>query len=363
MNRDTGIDVDNILVFQRWGFAADYNHEASVTGDTRFIRSMPGVLGVTTTRSFPVSDGGSSNDFRAAADRFDADGVENPSVNANIYILNDQAIDAMGVELSAGRAFYPEEVVFRESNTSAFAPSVIITKDLAEKLFGTRDALGKTVHDFFGNPAEVVGLIEHMQGAWVHSDDVTSVMFMPGVSAGPFTRYMVRTEPGRRDELIAAIEEQLPKQDRSRMIRKVGPFTDVVNHAYSQDHSMTILLIAAIIMLVSITSLGIVGLASFAVRQRTKQIGTRRAIGATKADIMRYFLLENWLVTTIGVTLGSVLAIVFNIWLVDNYALDKLDWTYIPVGVVALWVLGQLSALVPAIRASSIAPAVATRTV
>ena len=132
---------------------------------------------------------------------------------------------------------------------------------------------------------------------------------------------------------------------------------------YSKDHSMTILLISTIIMLVSITSLGIVGLASFAVRQRTKQIGTRRAVGATKADIMRYFLLENWLVTTIGVTLGSVLAIVFNIWLVDTYALDKLDWTYIPIGVVALWILGQLAALMPAIRAASIAPAVATRTV
>ena len=206
-------------------------------------------------------------------------------------------------------------------------------------------------------------MIEHMQGAWVDWDQLTSVLFMPGVAAGPFTRYMVRTEPGRRDELMATIEEQLPKLDRSRMIRKIVPFSEVVSHAYSRDHSMTILLISTIIMLVSITSLGIGGLASFAVRQRTKQIGTRRAVGATKADIMRYFLLENWLVTTIGVTLGSVLAIVFNIWLVDTYALDKLDWTYIPIGVVALWILGQLAALMPAIRAASIAPAVATRTV
>ena len=363
MNRDTGIDVDNMLVFQSWGFAADYNHEVSVTRDTQFIGSLPGVLGVTPTRSFPVSNGGSANDFRALAERYDADGVENPSVNANIYVLNEQAIDALGVELSEGRSFYPEEVVFRESNTSAFAPSVIISKDLAERLFGTRDALGKTVYDFYGNPAEVVGLIEHMQGAWVDWDQLTSVLFMPGISAGPFTRYMVRTEPGRRDELMATIEEQLPKLDRTRMIRKFGPFSEVVSHAYSRDHSMTILLISTIIMLVSITSLGIVGLASFAVRQRTKQIGTRRAVGATKADIMRYFLLENWLVTTIGVTLGSVLAIVFNIWLVDTYALDKLDWTYIPIGVVALWILGQLAALLPAIRAASIAPAVATRTV
>ena len=126
---------------------------------------------------------------------------------------------------------------------------------------------------------------------------------------------------------------------------------------------MTILLLTTVILLVSITSLGIIGLASFAVRQRTKQIGTRRAIGATRAQIMQYFMVENWLVTTVGVTLGSVLSIALNIWLVDTYALDKLDWTYIPVGIVFLWILGQLAVLMPAIRASAIAPAIATRSV
>ncbi len=363
MNRDTGIDVDNILIFQSWGFAKDYNHEASVSRDVNFIGSLPGVIGVTPTRSFPISNGGSANDFRATADRFDRNNVELPSVNANVYVWNEQAIDTLGVELAAGRAFYPEEVLFRESRASEFASVVIMTKDLARNLFGTEDALGKTVYNFFGSPAKVVGLIEHMQGAWVDSDELTNVIISPGITAGPFLRYMVRVEPGRRDALIAQIEEQLPKLDRRRMIRRIEPFSDVVKHAYSRDHSMTVLLISTIILLVSITSLGIIGLASFAVRQRTKQIGTRRAIGATKFDIMRYFMVENWLVTTIGSALGTVFAIAFNIWLVDTYALDKLDWIYVPVCVVALWILGQIAVLIPAIRASAIAPAIATRTV
>ncbi|MBT8080610.1 MAG: FtsX-like permease family protein [Gammaproteobacteria bacterium] len=363
MNRDTGIDVDNILIFQSWGFGDDYNHEASITRDIEYIRSMPGVIAVTPTRSLPVSNSGSANDFRATAERFDENNVEYPSVNANTYVWNEQGIDAVGVKLAAGRSFYAEEVQFRESRSSEFAPVTIITKDLAIKMFGTEDALGKTVYDFFGNAAEVVGIIEHMQGAWIDWDELTNVIISPGVSAGPFIRFMVRTEAGRRDELIAAIEEQLPKLDRGRMIRRVEPFSDVVRHAYSRDHSMTILLLSTIILLVSITSLGIIGLASFAVRQRTKQIGTRRAVGATRMDIVRYFMMENWLVTTIGVVLGSILALAFNVWLVDTYALDKLDWHYIPLGMLALWVLGQVAVLMPAMRASTIAPAVATRTV
>lgn len=363
MGRDTGIDVDNILIFQSWGFGADYDHEASIRRDVEYLRSMPGVVAVTPSRNLPVSNGGSANEFRSLPDRFDANDVENPKVNANIYIWNEQGVDALGVKLAAGRSFYAEEVAFRESRSSDFPPVTIITRDLARKIFGTEDALGKTVYNFFGSPAEVVGIIEHMQGAWVDWDELTNVIISPGIEAGPFMRFIVRTEPGRRDELIAAVEEQLPRLDRSRMIRRIEPFTKVVRHSYSRDHSMTILLVSTIILLVSVTSLGIIGLASFAVRQRTKQIGTRRAIGATRFDIMRYFMLENWLVTTIGVALGALLAVGFNVWLVDTYALEKLDLTYIPMGVIALWLLGQLAVLMPAIRASSIAPAIATRTV
>ena len=363
VSRESGIDEDNIVIFQSWGFAADYNHEAAVTRDVAYLNSMPGVIGVTPSRNLPLSNGGSANDFRATADRFDENGAQNPNVNANLYYMNEQAIDTLGVELAAGRTFYPEEIEFREARSSAFVPVVMITKDLAMKLFGTEDALGKTVYDFYGKPAQVVGLIEHMHGAWVDWDELTNVIILPGIGPGPFLRYMVRVEPGRVDELIAEIEEKLPKLDRSRMIRRVEPFSQMVSHSYRRDHSMTILLLATVILLVSITSLGIIGLASFAVRQRTKQIGTRRAIGATRFQIMRYFMLENWLVTTIGVTLGALLAVAFNVWLVDTYALDRLDLAYIPIGIAVLWILGQLAVLMPAIRASSISPAIATRTV
>jgi putative ABC transport system permease protein len=147
------------------------------------------------------------------------------------------------------------------------------------------------------------------------------------------------------------------------MLRKFEPYTEIVARSYQRDHSMTVLLMCTVFLLVSITSLGIVGLASFAVRQRTKQIGTRRAIGATRLDIMRYFMVENWLVTSIGVVAGAVLAVGFNMWLVDTYELEKLNWLYLPLGMVALWIIGQLAVLVPAIRAANIAPAIATRTV
>ena len=101
----------------------------------------------------------------------------------------------------------------------------------------------------------------------------------------------------------------------------------------------------------------------FVVRHRTKQIGTRRAIGARKIDIIRYFLVENWLMTTMGVVLGTVLTVALNYVLVTQYSLTRLDPAYIPIGILTLWGLGLLAVLGPARKAAGIAPAVATRTV
>src|SRR5215469_11728016 len=111
------------------------------------------------------------------------------------------------------------------------------------------------------------------------------------------------------------------------------------------------------------TALGIVGLTSFSVSQRTRQIGTRRALGARRADIVRYFMTENWLITSIGVVLGSVFAVALNYWLVSLFKVSPISWYYIPAGVLGLWVLGLLAVLGPALRAAAISPAIATRSV
>ena len=86
-------------------------------------------------------------------------------------------------------------------------------------------------------------------------------------------------------------------------------------------------------------------------------------MGATRGDILRYFLVENWLLTTLGALLGVLLAFGFGQWLSEQYALPRLAPHFVLLGVVALWILGQLAVLVPARRAAAISPAIATRTV
>jgi putative ABC transport system permease protein len=123
------------------------------------------------------------------------------------------------------------------------------------------------------------------------------------------------------------------------------------------------MLVGVIVALLGVTALGIVGLASFWVAQRRKQIGVRRALGATRGDILRYFQTENFLIVTFGIVLGMVLAFGLNLVLMQKYELPRLPLWYLPAGAVALWLLGQLAVLAPALRAAAVPPVVATRSV
>jgi putative ABC transport system permease protein len=117
------------------------------------------------------------------------------------------------------------------------------------------------------------------------------------------------------------------------------------------------------VALLVVTALGIVGLASFWVQQRTKQIGVRRALGATRAQILHYFQTENFILATAGIIIGMLLAYGLNQLMMSKAELPRLPALYLPVGALVLWLLGQLSVLGPARRAAAVPPAVATRSV
>jgi putative ABC transport system permease protein len=117
------------------------------------------------------------------------------------------------------------------------------------------------------------------------------------------------------------------------------------------------------VFVLAVTMVGIAGLAAFNVTTRTKQLGTRRAIGARKFHILRYFLVENWLVTSIGALVGCTLALAVGVKLSSMYMMPRLPLFYLVGGVAGVWVMGLVAVLIPAKRAASIAPAIATRMV
>jgi putative ABC transport system permease protein len=146
-------------------------------------------------------------------------------------------------------------------------------------------------------------------------------------------------------------------------VLKVRSIESYAAASYADDRAMATYMTVVIGLLLSVAALGVFGLAAFNVSTRTKQIGTRRAVGARRRDVVRYFLVENWLVTTTGVLAGCVLALVLGYWLSVSFELPRLNLYYLLAGVAALWAVGLVAALVPARRAALVSPAVATRTV
>ena len=242
-------------------------------------------------------------------------------------------------------------------------PSGIITQALADNLFPAEEARGNTVYWGSMEPSTVVGIIDHMHGSWVNWDQLDHVVLHPGKPAFTNNRYIVRVEAGMRDSLIPVIEQKLGDSNLQRVVKHVRSLEEMAARSYRSDRGMAIILAIVISLLIGLTALVIVGLASFHVTQRTKQIGTRRALGATRADIIREFLLENWLITTAGAVMGVFLTAVVAYWLETTFQLPRLDWWYLPTGIGVLWVVSSFAVMEPARRAASVPPAVATRSV
>jgi putative ABC transport system permease protein len=131
---------------------------------------------------------------------------------------------------------------------------------------------------------------------------------------------------------------------------------------YLNERVTVIFLAITTALLLAIAALGIFGLATFNVTTRTKQIGTRRAVGARKRDIIQHFMVENGLITSAGILSGCALALAVGYELSLYYHLPRLDLYYLVGGILVLWVIGQLAAWQPARRAASVPPSVATRT-
>ena len=126
---------------------------------------------------------------------------------------------------------------------------------------------------------------------------------------------------------------------------------------------MAILMGVICLILLAVTGAGIVGLTSFWVGQRHKQIGVRRALGARKLDILRYFQTENLMIAGGGAFVGIALAIGLNLWLMSRFEMDRIPVLYVLFGVGVVLLLGQLAVFAPARRAANVPPVVATRSV
>ena len=359
MARPSGIDEHNIFSIASVGFAEDFNERSTIEEDLATLRALPGVVNAIQSNSVPLSGGGWSMGLQTEP------GEEIEGTGVAVYFVDEHALDTYGLNLIAGENFSATEINWRGRSDTDWPDKTIITRAMAEALYpdDPDSALGKTVYINDNDPITITGVIEQMQAPWNGWDGVERVMLTPNHTLFGATRYIIRTEPGLRDELMPQVEKLLAESNRDRIVRSMRTMDETRERSYRADSSMIRILTFTIILLIAITSLGIVGMASFSVNRRTKQIGTRRALGATKVVILRYFMTENFLISLVGVLIGAALTVGLNIVMIEAFSLTRIAWYLVPVAMLMLLAVGQAAVFGPARRASSVPPAVATRTV
>lgn len=359
MARPSGLDEANIFHLSSVGYGNNFNESVASTEDLALIKALPGVVDATVMNAIPVSGSGSSTGVGIEPDRPET------SVQTAMYTSDENVLNALGLNLVSGRAFSTNDVRRGGRDMERSHSVAILTTALAERIYPGEgmQAVGRTIHSPGGRTIEVIGLVERLQTPWPESSFIEQSMLIPEVVDDGSTLYIVRTVPGERDRIMTEVEELLAAQGHERILRNNRAFEETRENSYRLDSVMATILYVVIGTLMFITAMGIVGLAVFSINRRRKQIGTRRALGATRPDILRYFLLENLLISGSGVVLGAVLTLAFNMFLVQTFDMPRIDWFYAPVGMLLLIILGQLASLAPAAKASGIAPALATRSV
>jgi putative ABC transport system permease protein len=215
-------------------------------------------------------------------------------------------------------------------------------------------------------PAVIIGIIANLQGPLKESDTLSFYsMLVPTHYLDPSgVVYLVRTDVTPMTSVIAATLKALQERGVARIIdpeEGVVTMTQARSRAYAPDHSLAMLMSIVSALLLLTTAAGIVGLSSFWVSQRRKQIGIRRSLGATTGDILGYFHTENFLIVSGGIVLGALLAFSANLGLMHVYELPRMP-LYVPLlGALLLWLLGQLAVWGPARYAAKVPPVVAIR--
>ncbi|CAM4106898.1 ABC transporter permease [Pseudoalteromonas byunsanensis] len=356
MQRPTGLDEANTFYIVS-NFLSEPHQVISEQNDIlRQIRGIEGVVGASALPSLPLVGWGRYTDFYLEP--------TGNSVGFGGYLSSDEhALKTLDLELIAGEWFVPSDIL-ETNKEGTFLPSqVVVTQALARKIYpdNWRDIVGTTLY-FNDAPHRVKGVIKTLQNAWQFWSAVDATVLASVNEAQPTSpsHIAIRTQPGKLEEVMNNTVDTLLKTP-GRKIEKMSTMNEVRQKAYKEDLATSKILTAIGVGLAIITGLGIFGQARYNVSRRTQQIGTRRALGANKWDVIRYFMVENAVVSSIGVVIGLLGAIILNNQFVELMSINPVPLSYLMIGTVLIFVLGQLAVIYPATRASRVSPAIATR--
>jgi len=360
MRVQSGVDETSLATLQVSGY------EDSQANDIN-ARVLAGLRGIAGVQSASLLNSIPFGEHRGRVGiTTDPEGKHRGGV-VELYVGGPGSAEALGLHVVAGRSLQPDDYQPFAGVLPA-SGQVLMARQLADHLWPGVDPMGKTFWvDKFSY--QVVGIVDHLVTPSPTSNGRSGPEWAVFVPAQPGPQlsgsYLIKAAPADIARVLRDVRDMVAKVVPDAVLDQEGSQTisELRENFFRDDRTMAFMLVGVIVALLLVTALGIVGLASFWVQQRRKQIGIRRAIGATRRDILSYFQTENFLIVSGGIALGMAMAFALNLALMKFYELPRLPLFYLPVGAAVLWSLGQLAVLGPALRAAAVPPVVATRSV
>jgi putative ABC transport system permease protein len=314
------------------------------------VGALPGVQAVGTTTHLPMRGGGDTY-FKIEGRPFS--GTDQQITALNPAISHDY-LRAQGIPLVKGRAFTEQE-------TKETPRVTIINENFARTYFPNEDPLGKRliIDDGQPLPCEIIGVARDIKQFSLAAES-TPTMYMPRIETG-FANVVVRTA-GDPVAVASAVRASVLAIDKDQPVANVRSMEEILSSSVAGPRFRTLLLGIFAVVALGLAAVGIYGVMSYTVTQRTREIGIRMALGARGSDVLRLVVRQGITLALVGVATGVGVALalthlltgmLFNVSATDPATFAIIALLLITVALLACWI--------PARRATKVDPMVALR--
>ncbi|HEX4949740.1 MAG TPA: ABC transporter permease [Blastocatellia bacterium] len=356
---DPGFNANNLLTMQVSINNPDGQQVANFIAQLQQnIRALPGVTSVAVSNGIPF---GSTN-FPPFLIEGRPETDQKPS--GLRYHVSPAYFQTMGIELLKGRLFTTEDT----PNTPLV---VIIDEVLAERYFPNENPLGQRLKSSADAPGwEIVGIVRHAEPNSLDAQGPAPAQFYLNFNQIPVERlpsYVRRLNLLTRTEveplsLAAAVRAQIAALNKDQAVFNVRTMEQAVAQSIAPRRFSLFLLTVFALVALALASLGIYGLLSYAVAQRSREIGVRMALGAQSGDVVKLVIGQGMKLTLIGVAIGLVASLALTRTMKTLlFGVSATDPVTFAVIALLLTVVALLACWIPARQATKVDPMIALR--
>lgn len=357
VNLASGINENHVVLITSTDRTSVKNVAERRQEDVQALRSIPGVDSVVAVQGLPMS--------QSEANVGIAPGIDmQRRVKASIYFGGRDEAATLGLRFLSGKDFVPSDYQTLDAahgySGIVHAKSIILSHALAQKLFPGSGAVGKIVH-IGPRGMRVAGVVNNVLRPHLHEAGANYLTaFLPLFPDARRVTYVLKVKPGASATVMHKIVHVLKTKNGDRLVGEPVTFVQFRSKFFGPKKDVLFTLLAASLGLLFVTVLGIVGLVAFWLQQRHRQIGIRRALGASKSEIIRYFQIENMMVTLAAALVGVIIAFALNSMLVRHFNALPLSLTDVVISLGTFVILGQASVFYSSLKASRLSPMAAT---